>query len=162
VREDIFEIRGVKYVDLNGGLFELACQFRSVRHNDNCDELRKQIAQQYAQEVDRLIATRRWNYAPNFDEMLTDEYMPPAFKEYWDSDVPGNIVLEDGPSMTKYDALYSDLNKLLSHLESFDVVKLVEEHFAQYNNPAPPLLLRKVMNDLQKRLDEAPDAETPD
>ena len=57
--------------------------------------------------------------------------------------------------MKQYDPLWSEINTLLAHLEGFDAVKLVREHFAQYNNPAPPLLLTKSIEKLQKRLDEA-------
>jgi len=79
MREEEFEIRGKKYVDRNGELFRLACRFRGTRDLEE----RKQIAQEYAKEVDRLIATGLWDYAPNFDEMLPHEYMPAAFDEYW-------------------------------------------------------------------------------
>ena len=60
--------------------------------------------------------------------------------------------------MKRFDPLYIELNTLLSHLEGFDAVKLVREHFAQYNNPAPPLLLTKAIEKLQKRLEEAENA----
>lgn len=87
MREDEFEIRGKKYVDRNGELFRLACKFRGTRHMDEAKqtEERKKIAAEYAAEVDRLIATfgDKWDYAPNFDEMLPDEYMSEAYFRHW-------------------------------------------------------------------------------
>jgi hypothetical protein len=44
---------------------------------------RKRIVEEYRVEVERLIATGLWDYAPNFDEMLPHEYMPACFDEYW-------------------------------------------------------------------------------
>ena len=78
-----FKIRGKKYVDRNGVLGGLAGRFRCCFHSPDCDAQRKVIAEDYAKEVDRLIATGVWDYAPGFEEMLTDEYMPKSFDEYW-------------------------------------------------------------------------------
>jgi hypothetical protein len=61
--------------------------------------------------------------------------------------------------MRKYDDLWNDINTLLFYLRSgsFDVVKLVNEHFfVKYGNEAPGLLLAQQIEKLQKRLDEAP------
>jgi hypothetical protein len=59
--------------------------------------------------------------------------------------------------MRKYDELWSELNVLLSLLRDggCDVVQLVDEYFAKHDNPAPALLLRRQIDKLQKRLDEA-------
>lgn len=76
-----FYIRGQKYTDRNQELFRLACKFRS--HKDKKD--RDQIAEEYAKEVDRLIASNLWDYAPSFDEMLPSDYMPKSFDEYWNN-----------------------------------------------------------------------------
>ena len=52
--------------------------------------------------------------------------------------------------------LQSELNTLLSHLEGFEVTRLVEEYFfAKYRNPAPSALLRSSIAKLQKRLHES-------
>lgn len=50
--------------------------------------------------------------------------------------------------------LYSELNKLLGFLEAFEVVRLVEENFLLYNNPAPPLLLKSSIAKLQEILNK--------
>jgi hypothetical protein len=61
--------------------------------------------------------------------------------------------------MKKYDPLWQDINNLLAFLESYGTVEnLVREYFAQFNNDAPPKLLRLYMDKLQKRLDEADEA----
>lgn len=57
--------------------------------------------------------------------------------------------------MNTSDPIYAELNTLLGHLEAFDVVRLVEEYFAKFGNPAPPKLLQNTINKLQKRLEEA-------
>jgi len=57
--------------------------------------------------------------------------------------------------MKAYDPLYSELNKLLSHLEAFEAVRLVEEYFARFDNPAPPKLLKSSIDKLQQMLNEA-------
>lgn len=61
--------------------------------------------------------------------------------------------------MKKYGKLWNELNTLLSYLEGCNpdcsVVKLVNDHFAKYNNDAPGYLLQKQIELLQKRLDEA-------
>jgi hypothetical protein len=45
--------------------------------------VRRAIATEYAQEVQRLIETGDWSEAPAFEDMLPDEWMPRAFDAYW-------------------------------------------------------------------------------
>jgi hypothetical protein len=45
------------------------------------------------------------------------------------------------------------VNSLVTYLHSFEVVKLVEAHFAKYNNDAPPQLLREQINEVEKLLE---------
>ncbi len=66
-------------VDRNRELGRLAFLFRGTRDLEE----RNQIAVDYAKEVERLIETGLWDYAPNFDEMLPDEYMPKSFDKHW-------------------------------------------------------------------------------
>ncbi len=147
MREDSFYIRGRRYVDRNGELGRLAGLFRGNHGSEGDAEVRDGIVAAYAKEVDRLIATGKWDYAPNFDEMLPDEYMPASFNEYWRSDKPNQV--EEEPS------IWTEINNLLRTLDDLEVVKLVREHYAKYGNSAPPVVLQRYMDKLQKRWDEA-------
>ena len=60
-------------------LGSLAMRFRSTRD----ENLRKIIAEEYAQTVDRLIRTGRWHEAPACEDQLPDAWMPKAFMDYW-------------------------------------------------------------------------------
>ena len=57
----------------------LAMRFRGTRD----ETVRRAIAAEYAQEVQRLIETGNWSEAPAFEDMLPDEWMPRAFYAYW-------------------------------------------------------------------------------
>lgn len=57
--------------------------------------------------------------------------------------------------MTKYDELWNDINMLLSHVKSLNVIRAMKEYWAKYNNTAPVLLLNDIIDKLQKRLDNA-------
>jgi hypothetical protein len=60
-------------------LGELAMRFRGTR-----DEVqRRQIAEHYAQTVDRLVASGRWDEMPTPEDQLPDAWMPARFDEYW-------------------------------------------------------------------------------
>ncbi len=60
-----------------------------------------------------------------------------------------------GDIMKKYDPLWNEINNLLSLLDGCEVVSLVRDYYAKYNNSAPPGLLKSHMEKLQKLLDEA-------
>ena len=61
----------------------LAMRFRGTRD----EAVRRALAAEYAQEVQRLIETGNWSEAPAFEDMLPDEWMPRAFYAYWCPDV---------------------------------------------------------------------------
>jgi hypothetical protein len=60
----------------------LAMRFRRTRD----EAARRVIAAEYAQEVQRLIDTGAWTWAPAFEDQLPDEWMPEAFHAYWSTD----------------------------------------------------------------------------
>ena len=62
----------------------LAMRFRSTRDESERD----QVAVQYAQVVDRLIASGKWREMPAFEDMLPDECVPKAFFKFWSIPVP--------------------------------------------------------------------------
>ena len=56
----------------------------AMRFRGTSDEpVRRAIAAEYTQEVQRLIETGNWSEAPAFEDMLPDEWMPRAFYAYW-------------------------------------------------------------------------------
>ena len=57
----------------------LAMRFRGTRD----ETVRRAIAAEYAQEVQRLIESGNWSEAPALEDMLPDEWMPRAFYAYW-------------------------------------------------------------------------------
>jgi hypothetical protein len=57
----------------------LAMKFRGTRR----DAERRDIAQDYSQTVERLIHSGRWHAMPPPEDQLPDDWMPPAFFEYW-------------------------------------------------------------------------------
>jgi len=59
--------------------------------------------------------------------------------------------------MKKHDPLWQDINTLLSYLRTgrLNAVYLVDRPFLKYGNSAPGELLRRQIDKLQKRLDEA-------
>ena len=57
----------------------LAMRFRGTRH----DAERRAIAQDYSRTVERLIHSGRWDEMPPPEDQLPDDWMPPAFFEYW-------------------------------------------------------------------------------
>ena len=62
--------------------------------------------------------------------------------------------------MKKYDPLWKDLNNLLSMLSSpmpNNVVEIVRQYYAQFNNDAPPSILKSYVERLQNHLNEAED-----
>ena len=62
----------------------LAMRFRSTRDESERD----QVAAEYKHVVDRLIASRKWEEMPAFEDMLPDERMPKAFFDFWSIPVP--------------------------------------------------------------------------
>jgi hypothetical protein len=62
----------------------LAMRFRSTRDESERDK----VAAQYAQVVDKLIASRKWREMPAFEDMLPDEWMPKAFFKFWSIPAP--------------------------------------------------------------------------
>lgn len=42
------------------------------------------IARAYAQAVDELIASRKWNRMPPLEDQLPDEWMPETFFTHWE------------------------------------------------------------------------------
>jgi hypothetical protein len=65
--------------DVNLQLGVLAMRFRGTRD----ETVRRSIAAEYAQEVQRLIESGNWSEGPAFEDMLPDEWMPQAFYAYW-------------------------------------------------------------------------------
>jgi hypothetical protein len=57
--------------------------------------------------------------------------------------------------MKQYDEEWQAVNTLLSFLRSSNVVELVHDFYAQYNNPAPAKLLEEQIELVQKHLDNA-------
>jgi len=57
----------------------LAMEFRGTRST----ELRREIADQYASAVDRLIRSGHWCEMPAPEDQLPDAWMPQSFFEYW-------------------------------------------------------------------------------
>jgi hypothetical protein len=57
----------------------LAMDFRGERD----DAKRRQIADEYARAVDRLIKSGNWQEMPSPEDQLPDECMPPNFYDYW-------------------------------------------------------------------------------
>jgi hypothetical protein len=62
----------------------LAMRFRRTRD----EAVRRAIATEYAQEIQRLIETGDWSEAPAFEDQLPLEWMPEAFFAYWCPDAP--------------------------------------------------------------------------
>ncbi len=60
-------------------LGRLAMKFRGTR----IDADRREIARDYAEAVDRLIASGSWSEMPAFEDQLPDDWMPEAFFGYW-------------------------------------------------------------------------------
>jgi hypothetical protein len=57
----------------------LAMMFRGTRR----DAERRDIAEDYARTVERLIECGGWREMPSPEDQLPDDWMPPAFFEYW-------------------------------------------------------------------------------
>ena len=57
--------------------------------------------------------------------------------------------------MKKYDKLYSNINNLLSHLRSSNVIERVNEYYLKFNNDAPGKIIQREMEELQDKLDNA-------
>jgi len=57
----------------------IAFHFRGTR--DEAE--RAKYAKQYAEVVDQLIASGKWNEIPGPEDTLPDQYMPAAFKKFW-------------------------------------------------------------------------------
>ncbi len=62
----------------------LAMRFRGTRDEAARDE----VATEYEDVVDKLIASGKWEEMPSFEEMLPDERMPKAFFKFWSIPVP--------------------------------------------------------------------------
>lgn len=60
-------------------LSQLASRFRSNRQ----EAARRDIAQDYAETVDRLIYSGAWELVPAPEDQLPDDCMPKAFFAYW-------------------------------------------------------------------------------
>ncbi len=57
----------------------LAMQFRGTRDESERDK----VATIYANVVDKLITSGKWEEMPSFEDMLPDERMPKAFFRFW-------------------------------------------------------------------------------
>jgi len=57
----------------------LAMKFRGTRR----DAERQEIAMDYSQTVERLIRSGRWHDMPPPEDQLPDDWMSPAFFDYW-------------------------------------------------------------------------------
>jgi hypothetical protein len=57
----------------------LAMNFRGTRHEAE----RRDLARDYSQTVERLIHSGKWHEMPPPEDQLPDDWMPPAFFEYW-------------------------------------------------------------------------------
>ena len=66
---------------LEDALGHLAMKFRSTWDGDE----RKQIVKEYAEVVDKLIATGGWCEVPAPEDQLPDACMPAVFRNYWDN-----------------------------------------------------------------------------
>jgi hypothetical protein len=60
-------------------LGELALQYRGTKS----DSERQRIAREYAETVERLIASDAWEEVPPPEDQLPDEAMPTRFWDYW-------------------------------------------------------------------------------
>jgi len=60
-------------------LGELAMKFCGTRRETE----RRDVAKDYSQTVERLIHCGRWHDMPPPEDQLPDDWMPPAFFEYW-------------------------------------------------------------------------------
>jgi len=67
-------------------LGELAMRFRGTRDTTQRDE----IAADYSETVDRLIASGQWSSAPAPEDQLPDEAMPEAFFDFWSRTKPAS------------------------------------------------------------------------
>jgi hypothetical protein len=57
----------------------LAMQFRGTWRDSECDN----IAREYTRAVHRLIESGHWYEMPAPEDQLPDDWMPPAFFDYW-------------------------------------------------------------------------------
>jgi len=57
----------------------LAMKFRGTRREAE----RRDIAREYSETVQRLIASGHWHEMPAPEDQLPDDWMPPTFFEYW-------------------------------------------------------------------------------
>ena len=62
----------------------LAMRFRGTR--DEAE--RVSIAEEYAQAVDQLIASKKWRLIPPLEDQLPDEWMPARFFAHWSLSPP--------------------------------------------------------------------------
>jgi hypothetical protein len=62
----------------------LAMQFRGTRDESERDK----VVADYEHVVDQLIASRKWEEMPTFEDMLPDERMPRAFFKFWSIPMP--------------------------------------------------------------------------
>lgn len=60
-------------------LSQLARRFRGTRRDDE----RRKIAGEYAESVERLIKTGRWDEMPPPEDQLPDTWMPRTFSDFW-------------------------------------------------------------------------------
>lgn len=60
-------------------LGELAMQFRGTRD----DAVRRDIAVDYSQTVDKLINRGSWNEMPALEDQLPQQWMPKRFYDHW-------------------------------------------------------------------------------
>jgi len=66
-------------IDINQNLGRLAMRFR---HDRDLNE-RSIVADEYADEVRRLISSGKWDEIPAMEDQLPDEYMPKEFFKFW-------------------------------------------------------------------------------
>lgn len=82
-------------------LSQLAMCFRSTRQ----DGERRKIATEYAEVVERLIKSGRWNEMPPLDDQLPDDWMSANFFDFWSNPEP-TIAL--ATQVDRFDDLLAD------------------------------------------------------
>ena len=60
-------------------LGSLAMAFRGTRSEAD----RRKVADEYADTINRLIASGEWHEAPAMEDQLPNEWMPRSFFEFW-------------------------------------------------------------------------------
>lgn len=73
-------------IPLESQLGLLAMRFRSTKDESERDK----VTEDYERVVDKLIASKKSEEMPAFEDMLPDERMPKAFFKFWSIPEPGS------------------------------------------------------------------------